>query len=635
MEKIKPLIPHLIAVLIFFVISSVFFFPLYEGKALVQSDNVQLTGTHKEITDFQEKGEQIRWTNKEFSGMPILSGSTYNLFGFLNHLLYYGIAPKPVMMVLTLLLGFYVLSLVMGVSRWLAVLGSFAFAFSTFNIISIEAGHDNKVLAMAFMAPVLAGVILAYRGNYLKGSVLTAVAAGFQLLFGHIQITYYLLIMVIAYLIVVVVQTIKSGEWKRFVHASLCLAGATLVAVGCNFGKLTALYEYSSYSTRGGSELSSQQNEGGGLDKDYALAWSNGVMETFTVMFPYFHGGATGEKLSPQSATYKSLQSRGVDGQTIQQVTANAPLYWGTQPFTAGPIYFGVLLVMFYILGLFILDGPIRWWGLSLLLLSLFLAMGKNAEWFTNLFFYYVPMYNKFRSVTMIMSMAQLIVPLGAILALDRLFSEGMTVRVKQKHVLVSLAIVVGTGLFFLLFKSAFFDFTGPNDGRYGFPDWLLDALAADRVSRFSSDIWRSLIISALGTAVVWLFIQKKIKTTYLIAGISLLVFIDLWAVNKRYLGADDFQAKSRVARQSFQPSPADTQILQDKSYYRVLDLTKNPFADGLTSYFHFSIGGYSAIKMQRYQEVIDRYLSQANEKVLSMLNTRYFITPGENNRPV
>ncbi len=626
---------HIVPFVLFFIITSIFFAPLYSGKVLVQSDNVQLTGSLKEVADFREKGELIGWTNREFSGLPILNGSQYNPFIYLNRALFQSFIPKIIMMVFALFAGFYLLLQVVGVSRWLSAIGGLAFAYSTFNIISIEAGHDNKVLAMAFMAPVLAGIVLAYKGGYLKGALLTCISAGLQLLYGHIQITYYLLIMVIAYLILVIYQTWKSGKWNEFIKASLYLAGGTIIAIGCNFGKLYSTVEYSDYSTRGGSELSSDRVTSDGLDKEYAWSWSNGIMETFTVMFPYFHGGATGEALSDESETYEALRSHGVDNQTIQGVTGRVALYWGDQPFTAGPLYFGITMVFLFVLSFFILEGPFKWWGAGLTLLAFLLAMGKNLEWFNNFFFYYVPLYNKFRSVTMSFSIAQLLVPLLGIMAIDKLLKQDSGNGVMTKRILQTAGTLCGLAIFFLLFKNSLFDFRGTNDPQYfaQFPEWLTNAIISDRKSKFNADIIRSVIFLALIGGGSWLVVTKKLKENYFLVGLSLLVLIDLLAVNRRYVSTDDFDSPGAYSRNAFQPTPADQAILQDDSYYRVFNTTRRLDQDGLTSYHHFSIGGYNAIKMQRYQELIERHISQGNRTVLNMLNVKYYIVSGEENQ--
>ncbi|MBV6644234.1 MAG: YfhO family protein [Cyclobacteriaceae bacterium] len=628
---LKPILPHLWICLVFFVIASAFFFPLYSGKILVQSDNVQLTGVSKEISDYSKKGEYILWNNREFSGVPLQSPSNLNPFYNFYSFIYLGAIPKPILMVFSLCVGFYVLLTVFKVSRWLAAIGSFAFAFSTFNIISIEVGHDYKVLAMALMAPVLAGVVAAYRGEYFKGGVLTFLFAGFQLYFGHIQITYYLLLMVLSYVVTVIYSTSKSKNWKQFVTASSVLAMATLLALGCNFQKLYALTEYASYSTRGGSEL--QQKPGddtkkGGLTKEYALSWSSGKMEAFTILFPYFHGGASGESLSEGSETFQTLSRRGVDRNTINNVVKNVPLYWGDQPSTGGPIYFGAVIGFFFILGLFILHGPIRWWAVLMTCLSLMLAMGKNLEWFTDIFYYHVPLYNKFRTVTMILAIAQLVVPLIAFITIEKILSDKRASQNVHKRVLQVGAGIVGLGVFFLIFKGSFFDFEGARDAAYGFPEWLINAIIADRKSLFNSDILRSILLVTIAATGIWLYVKNILKAKHLVVGIAVIILFDLWVVGKRYVGSEDFETKRRITEKIFEPSAADRQILADKDYFRVFNLSsQNPFSDGLTPYHHYSASGYSAIKMQRYQELIDEYLSKVNRNILNMLNIRYIIT--------
>ncbi|MEQ9298903.1 MAG: YfhO family protein [Cyclobacteriaceae bacterium] len=632
----KKALHHFIPIAIFFVLVSVFFGPLYTGKTLVQSDNIQLTGVNKEVADYKAKGEDISWNNREFSGVPLQSGASIGVFKFLNGVLFQSVIPKPVAMVFFLFLGFYLLLQVLGVARWLSGIGAFAYAFSSFNMISVEVGHDNKVLAMAFIALILAGVISVYKGELRKGALLTIIGAGFQLHYGHIQITYYTLIIVLTYLILVIVNTSRDHEWKSFFKRSAVLVAVTILALSANFSKLYSTIEYADYSTRGGSELTTTEDNRStspdGLSKEYALSWSSGKMEVFTILFPYFHGGASQESLSEDSNTYKALASRGVDKRTIDSVTSNAPLYWGTQPFTGGPIYFGAIMCFLFLLAFLVLDNTVKWWVLGLTMLSLLLAMGKNLERFTDIFFYYVPLYNKFRSVTMIFAIAQLTVPMLGILAVDKVLKDGIDKKKIANQVIQAGGLLIVLGLGMIFFKSSFFDFKGQNDLAYGFPDWLLQALVSDRKGLFVSDIVRSIVFIGLSGSALWLFLRGIIRPTHALAGLALLVLVDLWAVNKRYIGEDDFQSKKRVSQMQFQPSVVDIQIQQDKSYYRVANLASaNPFSDGVTAYHHYSVFGYSAIKMQRYQELIDRYLGKVDQDILGMLNTKYLIVKGQN----
>ncbi len=630
----KEKLVHLIPVVVVFIIISIYFAPLYSSKVLSQSDNVQLSGSMKEVNDYREKGEIIHWSNKEFSGLPILTSSEYNPFGFMSRNFFGGVFPKPIMMVFTLFLGFYLLCIVMGVSKWLSLIFAFAFAFSSFNFVSIEVGHDNKVLAMAFMAPVLAGVILAYRGKFILAGLITYVSAGFQLYYGHIQITYYLLIIVLAYLVTVIISYSKSKEWPSFFKASAVLVLTTLLAVGSNFSKLYSTLEYSSYSNRGGSELASDKASNSGLDKDYAMAWSSGVLEVFTVAFPYFHGGASGEAVANDSNTASILRNRGVDQQTINNVTARVPLYWGDQPFTQGPIYFGIIVVFLFVLSIFILDGYIKWWGLSLALLSFFLAMGKNLEWFNDFFFYYVPLYNKFRSVTMSFSIGQLVFPFMAVLTLDQIFKKEGNKEVLANKVIQSILIVGGLGIMFLLFKNSFFDFKGANDANYGYPDWLINAIVGDRKSLFVSDIIRGLVFLILSGGCIWAYSKGYLNHKYALIAVGVLMLFDLWTVNKRYIDESDYQ-KQRTSENVIQKTSADQQILNDKGYYRVFNTTRRLDQDGITSYYHYSVGGYNAIKVQRYQDLIENHLSKGNQEVIDMLNVKYIIGANEENQMI
>ena len=633
MNNLNPALQTILVAVILFVLSSIFMSPLFQGKTLVQSDNVQFVGVGKLVADYRAKGEQILWNSREFSGVPQQGPSVLNPFYQTYLLVYLSTFPKPILMIFTLCIGFYLLLRVLGVSRWIACFGAFAFGFSTFNIISIEVGHDYKVLAMAFMAPVLAGVIAAYRGDFLRGGVYTFFFAGFQLYFGHVQITYYLLLMVIAYFLLVLYQTIKLKTWTTFFRASAVLSVATVLAVGCNFQKLYSLIEYADYSTRGGSELKSNNTNVNqtGLSKDYALSWSNGQLETFTLIFPYFHGGASQEALSKNSETYKTLTTKGIDRSSIDNVLRNVPLYWGKQPFTGGPIYFGATVCFLFILGIVVLKGSLKWWALFTTILSLLLAMGKNLEWFTDIFFFHVPLYNKFRSVTMILSIAQLAVPVLAFVMLDKILTEDSFEKIEKKVLQVAGGFL-SVGIFFLLFKEMLFEFSNAKDAAYGFPDWLIDAIVSDRRRLFNNDIFRSLLLILILASGLWLYLKKRISRKQALILFGLLIGFDLWIVNTRYVSKEDFKTPRIVSQQIFQPTSADQRILADTDHFRVLNLsTANPYSDGITLYHHSSILGYSAIKMQRYQELIDRYIRTTNLHVLSMLNTKYVIVKGEN----
>ncbi len=625
MLNFKKFLPHIFVFGLFTIVTLTYFSPLLSGKQLVQSDNIQLTGTQREYTEYQEQGEQILWTNTEFSGMPKVTGWEYSPFRVVYKVIQ-SILKRPLLMLFALFGGFYILLRTFDVNYWLAGIGSFAYTFSTFNVLSVEAGHDFKIMAISLMAPVLAGLFKIFRDRkYFEGGIILFLSAGLQLYFGHVQITYYLLLICVAYFIFELVKAIRSKSTKSLVTSTAVVAAVVLLAFGTHSFKYIYLYQYGKSSTRGGSELQSAPNKSG-LTKDYAFMWSNGGMETLTLLFPYMKGGSSGEALSNKSEMYKSLNAQNVDRRSINQVLSRVPLYWGDQPFTGGPIYFGILIFLLFVFGLRYMKGMLKWWTLTISVLGLILAMGSNAGFISNLFFDYVPLYNKFRSVTMILCLPQLGFALLGFVALDKyLKAENRSIDDWK----IPLMILGGACVLFL-FTKGMMSFSSVKDTQLGYPDWLINSLEEDRSRLLRNDILRSLFFIATFGATIYLHLKNVLKLNVVISIIGLLILFDLWVVNRRYLDKDDFVSKSRNQSQLFAPSYADQQILQDDSYYRVFNVSRNAFTDGLTSYHHFSVGGYSGIKLQRYNEVIDRYLAQGHAPVLNMLNVKYFIVNQE-----
>ena len=636
---IKELFPHILSIILFIVIPYIYFNPIIEGKEIQQSDQSNYLGMSKEIRDFRETtNEEALWSNSMFGGMPAYLTSTVypsNLIRYFNNFLQF--AKRPASQLFLLLLGAYLLFLAFGVSPWISTLGALALAFSSYNFIIIAAGHNSKVFAIAYMAPVIAGIYVTYKKKILLGAAITGLFLTLQLLVNHLQITYYTLIIILIFGLIELIYTIKEKTYSRFLKATGLLLIAALLAVGSNFGQIWTTYEYGKYSMRGKSELTSDQhNKTTGLDKDYATGWSYGIDETLTLFIPDFKGGATGGSVGQNSATYeffKNLQGE----QYAKKVIKQLPLYWGAQPFTSGPVYVGSIIIFLFVFGFFVLDRKTKWWLISATILSIVLAWGHNFSLVTNFFLDYVPGYNKFRTVSMTLVIAQVTIPLMAILALKKIFDGSINSQKLSKSLLNSLYIVGGIALFFALLPGLFFDFSAVSDQNYiaQGAQAFIDALRDDRKMLLRMDAFRSLVFVILSAGVLFAFLKNKIKQNIAIGILALLVLVDLWAVDKRYMNNDNFVSK-KEAREPFHMTPANKLILQDNDpNFRVINLTVNTFNDASTSYFHKSIGGYHGAKMKRYQELIENQIQKNNMDVLNMLNTKYFIIPDNNRQPI
>lgn len=623
--------PHIAAFVIIMLAIFIYFNPLFSGKVLKQYDVLQWKATYQEIAKFEkESGERTFWTNSIFGGMPTyLIGASYK-GNFTNTFLFYmqSVFKHPTDTIFLLFTCFYVLLLTFNVNPWLAIAGSLAFTFSSFNFINIDAGHVTKGNAIALIPLVMAGIRLTLYKNRLLGAAFTGLAVSLQLAAGHLQITYYLLFIIIGWVIYELVQAIKNKTLPKLVLDGVFLLLAAGMAVGTNITGLLATEEYGKYSIRGKSELtktasgeSNDANTGNGLDKDYALSWSNGVAEPFTLLIANFYGGASNGELSQKSKTYETLKQYNVPN--AKDVIKQLPIYWGDQPFTAGPIYYGALIVFLFVLGMFVIKGGEKWWIFGVAMLSIFLSMGKNFMPLTDLFFNYFPLYNKFRSVTFILSVAQTLFPLLAILTLKEIFSGNITKAELLKGLKYAGGIVGGLCLLFGLLPGMFFDFTGMADQQL--PEWIRGALAQDRESLLRTDAFRSLAFIAGGVAVIWFAFTKKLKQEYAMGLLALLILVDLWGVDKRYLNERDFERKKTEA--AIEKTAVDEAILQDTDlHYRVYNNTTDFDKDALTAYYHKSLGGYHGAKMRRYQELIEWHLTKSNMEVYNMLNTKYFI---------
>lgn len=634
----RDVLPHLIAILIFLVLVAVYFYPvLFENKGLSQHDILQFRGGAQEIIAHREKtGEETLWTNSMFSGMPsYLINTRYpgDFSGIIHSILTFKLPALAGNIFITLLCG-YILLITLGIRSWLAIVGAVAFAFTSYNIIILEAGHNTKSLTIAYIPMVLAGLIYALRKNLWIGAALFAVGLTLNLHFNHLQMTYYMLLLVIVFGIVEVIYAVKNGTMTELLKRGLILAVAAVLAVGVNFGRLLTTAEYTEYSIRGKSELTPSNNGGqvgSGLDRDYAFNWSYGVGETMTLLIPNFYGGSSSATLDEDSDTYQAFLRMGAPQQQAKQLVKSLPMYWGAQPMTSGPVYVGAIICFLFVLGLFIVDRRWTSWLVAGTILSLVLAWGKNFEAFNYFIFDYFPGYNKFRAVSSALVIAQVTIPFLAMLALAKLVTAKETIKDLNKKLLYAGGITGGVCLLVWLF-AGMAGFTSPIDQNLLQAQFPVDAIRADRESMMRSDALRSLVFIVLALGVLYFYLKDKLSATMAIAGVGVLILVDLWVVDKRYLNNDDFQ--KQVVENHFQPTQADLTILQDKDLsYRVYYLP-NPFNDARSSYYHKSIGGYHGAKLRRYQDVIDRHISQNNLEVLRMLNTKYAIT-GDQKQPV
>jgi hypothetical protein len=641
-EKIKPALPHIIAVVLFIVISFAYFYPVLEGKVLKANDSTVSNVNSKEIRDYREKfHKEPLWTNSIFCGMPAYLISTRfpgNLMKHADTVL--RVFKMPVSVLFISMAGFYLLLLVFGVSSWLAIAGAIAYGFSSFFFQILAAGHNTQAIALAYMAPMIGGIYYAYRYDAIKGALLTAFMLSLEILANHPQITYYAMICLLVFGITEFVFSLKEKSFLKFLKTSLILIIPFIIAIGINFGNLNTIREYSKYSIRGKSELTSEhKNASAGLDRDYIVMWSYGIDETMNLLVPNYKGGSS-KPFDKDSETVKVLRQNNA-GDAVNQFVK----YWGSQTLgTDGPHYMGAIVIFLFVLGLVIIKGREKWWLLVATVLSVMLAWGKNFMPLTNLFIDYFPGYNKFRAVTMTLVIAQFCIPLLGFLSLREYYNVSLSKKEMFRGIKIAGGITIGLLLLFLILPGIAGSFISPNETEYKLPDWLTSALVADRKALLRADSFRSLVFIVLGAGAILGFVTGKLRKEYSIFMISLLILLDMWGTGKRYLNADRFERPSTIQK-SFTPGIADAAILKDQSYHRVLNLSVSTFNDNSpTSWFHKSIGGYHGAKLKRYQELIDSSISRElalfgsvksvgellplfeRTSVLNMLNAKYVI---------
>ncbi|MCF6180701.1 YfhO family protein [Lutibacter sp.] len=640
-EIFKSIIPFIIAIGIFIIVSVAYFSPVLEGKKLYQNDIKQFIGMAKAINDFRaEYHTEPYWTDAAFSGMP-----TYNLSALYPHDYIKKVdkiirfLPRPADYLFLYFLSFFILLIVLKIDYKLAILGALAFGFSTYYIIILGVGHNAKAHAIGYMPLVLAGILLVLQKKRYLGFVLTALAMSLEINASHPQMTYYLLFAVLILGIIYAIDAFKEHQLKSFSKSIIVLIAAVILAVGTNATSLLATKEYAKYSTRGKSELTINTNgskkiASNGLSKDYITTYSYGILETFDLFIPRFMGGGNRENLGFDSNIYKFLKGK-VNPSQAKQFTENAPMYWGKQPIVEAPAYIGAILIFLFVLGLFLVKGKLKKWLVGVVIFSILLSWGKNLDFLTNFFIDYVPLYNKFRAVSSIQVLAELAIPLLGILALKDFFSDKIAVDIKLKALKKSLFITGGLALIFVLFGSNLFAFEGLNDSGYAkLIPGLLDAIIADRKAIFFSDSLRTLVLVVLAASVLFFFIKEKLSKNISVIILGVLILFDLVSVDKKYVNNDDFLSARKI-NHPFIASEIDKEILKDTSYYRVANYAASLMNDGSTSYFHKSIGGYHAAKLGRYQELFDYQIAKNNMEVLNMLNTKYFIFTNDNGQEV
>ena len=669
----KKILPDLIAILAFIILSFAYFFPAdIEGRILFQHDTAAGVGAGQESKEYLERtGERTRWTNSIFGGMPTYQmspsyDSTTSLKGVEK--VYRLFLPDYVVLTFIMMLGFYILLRAFGISAWLAGLGGVIWAFSSYFFILIPAGHIWKFVTLAYIPPTIAGVVLAYRKKYLLGGIVTALFIALQIQSNHIQMSYYFMFVILFFVGAYFEDAYKKKELPHFFKASGVLALAAVVGVCINISNLYHTYEYSKETMRGKSELKQEgaaaSQTSSGLDRDYITNWSYGIGETLTLLVPNVKGGGSGSTMSQSEAAMAKANPM------YNGIYSQLPQYFGEQPWTAGPVYVGAFVMFLFVLGCFIVKGPLKWALLGATIFSILLSWGKNFMGLTDFFIDYVPMYNKFRAVSSILVIAEFTIPLLAIFALKEILSKPDMLKQEKncRGVIAALVLTAGVALILAVAPGTFFSSFITTQEMTA----LKQALPAEHLAPFvanltemreaiiASDAWRSFFIIVIGCLFLFLYQLRKLKASFTLAGIALLCLIDMWSVNKRYLNDEQFVPKSKRS-EAFVKTQADEIILQDTTpNYRVLNFIGfpgNTFNENNTAYWHKSVGGYHAAKLRRYQEMIDHHIvpemketyqavataggqmdsvDASKFRVLNMLNTKYFIFPaGEQGQAV
>ena len=630
-------LPYLVAVMVFAILACIYCAPVFEGKELYAGDNVHFKeAVHESEQYHKDTGTYTWWTGSMFSGMPNfqIGGGHYKSSDYLKPFTRILRPSHNNSLPLVLMLYFccfFVLFRSVGIDRWLSIVGALATGFSSYFYIIEPAGHHTKAWSIALMAVVIAGFIFIFRKKYGLGVSLTMLftAMGFS---PHPQMAYYVFMFIGVLFLTQLYIHIKEKRYKDLIIASALFAVSVIVGIGTGTSNVFANSEYVKETMRGGhSDLVSDNTADApkGLDLDYVTAWSYGIDESLTFLIPGFMGNASGYDVGTDSELYKQLTAQGVSKSNAKDICRQAPTYWGEQPFTAGPVYAGAAICFLFILGLMLVKGPFKWAILIATFFSFALSWGKNMMWFTELFYNWFPMYSKFRSVSSILIVAEMTIPLLGFMAIKQIMDGKVELKEINKSIYISAGITGGICLFLALFGGSMFSFISSGDAvlRESYPDWFFQAIVAERASILRSDSFRSLLFILLGAGTIWLFANGKLKKQWMIAVLGVIVVADMWPIDKRFFNDSHFVYPKQM-QSSFNALPYEKAIMADTDpHFRVLNLTTNTFNDSRTSYNLKSIGGYSAVKLRRYQDIIDVYLSKVNLEVINMLNGKYIIT--------